>query len=180
MPSANVLAHLPQCQAVAAAIIADSSFSLVMKYLNAPIADPSNINYNEASINYAAARDFFLTVKNPQTNSPYLADTNSWGKDGSNNGLKFLLTLDDGTVIVDTGKSYTDNTIVKFKGKSINENHNTRPEVLQATLTSSGVGTARRYSSTSGDLFQYYAVRLGNTPSDNIGTLRIAYDTVLN
>jgi hypothetical protein len=41
-------------------------------------------------------------------------------------------------------------------------------------LSASGVGTARRYSSSSNAAFQYYAVRLGGSPQANVGTLRIA------
>ena len=165
MPS-NKFSSLSTCQSVLSKVTTDPSFVSITNFMRSPIADPSN---TEVSNNYGKVKDFFVGLTNGKfNNSP---------NDLSNNGIKFLLALDDGTVIIDTGKKLDDNNMEKYKGKSINsDNHNTRPEILQATLSSSGVGSAERFSSSNGDPFQYYAVRLGNGPSANVGTLRVAFN----
>jgi hypothetical protein len=64
-------------------------------------------------------------------------------------------------------------------GNNINENHNTRPEMLLALLSSTGTGFAQRYSTSTQNQVLYYAVRLGTTPEANVGTLRISAPTTL-
>jgi len=137
-----------------------------MGFMQSPIAKTSNKD------NYDALVTFFNQTK-------FLPDGFlDTANDLSNNGIKYLLALDDGTVIIDTGKSKSENnTIDDYIAKSVNlDNHNTRPEILQATLSSSGVGSAERFSSSNGSSYQYYAVRLGNSVNGNIGTLRVAYN----
>jgi len=174
------LATLPQCQYVANAIIADPSFTSVMQFLQ----DPRSAN----TTGYQNVKDFITNVKNPKAVSAgatgnaqkfFFDGTSAWGQasDLSNNGLKIQLILDDGTVILDTGKLDASNNAPDYGKKAINENHHSRPEYLQAMLSSSGVGSALRYSSTNAYSYQYYAVRLGNSPQNNIGALRIAYST---
>jgi hypothetical protein len=58
-------------------------------------------------------------------------------------------------------------------GNNINENHNTRPEILLALLSSGGVGFANRYSSTTSSINAYYAIRFGTVAEANIGTIRV-------
>lgn len=91
------------------------------------------------------------------------------------NGERFLLSIDDGTVAFDTSKTTLVNTYVSFNSKEINENHNTRPEILLATLSSSGIGVSRRYSSSVGNYLQYAAERFGNSTEQNLGTARMSY-----
>jgi len=95
---------------------------------------------------------------------------------------KILLCLDDGTVIVDTSKTTYNifqNYLNKFNpngtsGYAINENHASRPEIQLATLSTSGVGWSSRFSSSDGILYTYYAIRLGTSVNNNLGTIRFA------
>jgi len=92
---------------------------------------------------------------------------------------KILLALDDGTVIVDTSKDNTVNTYSNFTDGSVNVNHNSRPEIINALLNSSGVSSSVRFSTSTSSSFQYYAVRLGNSPQAPLGTIRIAFQSTL-
>jgi hypothetical protein len=47
-------------------------------------------------------------------------------------GSRIVITLPDGTVVVDTSKN--NNTYANFQAKAINENHNTRVAILDAQL----------------------------------------------
>ena len=91
-----------------------------------------------------------------------------------------MLILDDGTVIFDSTKGPAGNTYASYKNKTVNsDNHNTRPEVLNAVLSSSGVGVAARFSSSSGSELKYLAQRMGEAPQRNLGTLRVSQRTIL-
>lgn len=56
----------------------------------------------------------------------------------------------------------------------INENHHSRPEMLMALLSNAGTGYSSRYSSSSGAYYSYYAIRLGISSEQNMGTIRLA------
>jgi len=173
--ASNPYASFISTQTVANQILSDPSFANVNAFLNYP--DPAN-----NPLGYSNAYNLL---------NAYTSKLASNGVSYANNGFKFLLALDDGTVIVDTSKSdnvttnktvgsvasgtsVAPNTAASYGCKLVNENHNSRPEVLNAVLSASGVGSARRYSSSSGSAFVYYAVRLGTSPQANLGTLRIA------
>ena len=66
-------------------------------------------------------------------------------------------------------------TIVPLSTYAINENHQTRPEVLLATLSNSGSGASKRISKSSGQIQQYVALRVGDATETNLGTVRGAY-----
>jgi len=109
---------------------------------------------------------------------------------------RLLLTIDDGSVAIDTSKSASvhvwENFSNKIKisatgstgginftagsagGNLINENHHSRPEMLQALLSKDGNGFSKRYSSSIKAKFVYYAVRMGLTLEDADGILRIS------
>lgn len=173
--ASNPYASFSTTQTIANQILADPSFASITSFLNYP--DPSN------------NADGWLSCYNILERYVNLNASN--GITYSKNGFKFLLTLDDGTVIVDTSKDsksvtttsavgafaagvYHQNSAVSYGNKMVNENHNSRPEVLNSVLSASGVGSARRYSSSSQSAYMYYAVRLGNSPQANVGTLRVA------
>jgi len=59
-------------------------------------------------------------------------------------------------------------------GNYINENHNTRPEMLIALLSNSGIGYAKRFSSTLGYNNLYLAQRIGNFAEENVGSIRLS------
>jgi hypothetical protein len=64
-------------------------------------------------------------------------------------------------------------TVGSAGGNNINENHNTRPEVLLALLSNGGVANAIRYSTSTSTVNFYYAIRFGPVAENNIGTVRI-------
>ena len=147
-------ANLNACQVVLASMVKDAQFN---EYVMGILADPSTSDSN-----------FYDSLSN------YLSGVASANTEQGEKTCKILLALDDGTVIVDTSKG-AQNTLQNYKDKKINENHNSRPEIMNAVLNSSGVASAVRFSSSSTDVFQYYAVRLGNSPQANLGTIRIAF-----
>ena len=55
----------------------------------------------------------------------------------------------------------------------IQENHNTRPEILQSLLSNEGYGTSTRYSDSQNVPAVYYCVRLGNSTENALGQLRV-------
>jgi len=85
--------------------------------------------------------------------------------------FRLLVTTSDGTVAYDISKGAA-NTYDNFLDKTINENHNTRPEILLAVLNSTGTGLSERYSSSSGSKLIHNALRLGSSVNANLGTYR--------
>jgi Flp pilus assembly protein TadG len=153
-------ANLSACQAVFSSMTTKADdprfYNYVMNFLANPSNDP-DVN----GTNYNNLKNYLIEIASANT---------SGGKT-----CKILLALDDGTVIIDTSKP-ANNTIEKYADKQVNsDNHNTRPEIMNAVLNSSGVASALRFSSSSSSAFQYYAVRLGNSTQSNLGTIRIAF-----
>uniref|UniRef100_A0A6C0LMC8 Uncharacterized protein n=1 Tax=viral metagenome TaxID=1070528 RepID=A0A6C0LMC8_9ZZZZ len=87
--------------------------------------------------------------------------------------FRALLAIDDGTVAYDSSKGAS-NTYENFTKGLINENHNTRPEILVAILGNSGVGLSNRYSRSVGAFLKYQATRLGASTQTNLGTYRVS------
>jgi hypothetical protein len=95
---------------------------------------------------------------------------------------RVLITLPDGTVVVDTSKpddppdSTPDvqaNSFQHFKNKTVNENHNTRISILDAQLWPCGLGVERKFSTTDNVSEIYLAERLGPY-LNNEGTARLS------
>ena len=70
---------------------------------------------------------------------------------------RVLITLPDGTVVVDTSKpddptnltpAVQANSFQHFKNKTVNENHNTRTSIFDAQLWPCGLGVERKFSTT--------------------------------
>jgi len=96
---------------------------------------------------------------------------------GTNSTLRILLAVDDGTVAYDSSKGVS-NTYANYTAGTINENHNTRPEIMVAILGNSGVGISNRYSRTSAAFLKYQATRLGSSTQTNLGTFRVSLKDV--
>jgi hypothetical protein len=95
---------------------------------------------------------------------------------------RVLITLPDGTVVVDTSKSddpsdltpdVQANSFQHFKNKTVNENHNTRISILDAQLWPCGLGVERKFSTTDNAFEIYLAQRLGPY-LNNEGTARFS------
>src|SRR5262245_54633548 len=84
---------------------------------------------------------------------------------------RVVLTLPDGTVVVDTSKA--NNTYANFLAKAINENHNSRVAFMEAQQYPCGVAIESKRSSTTGFTESYVAIRLGNH-LDSEGTVRMS------
>ena len=84
---------------------------------------------------------------------------------------RLVITLPDGTVVIDTSK--VNNTYANFLAKAINENHNSRVAILSAQQYPCGLGLESKFSTTDGRLEAYFAIRLGNM-LDSYGTARIS------
>ena len=94
-----------------------------------------------------------------------------------NNG-RVLITLPDGTVVVDTARTDdpananpTGNSYQHFQNKTVNENHNSRVAIMAAQMFECGLAVERRLSTTTGQVETYFANRLG-THLDSVGTVR--------
>jgi hypothetical protein len=109
---------------------------------------------------------------------------------------RVLLTIDDGSVAIDTSKSQSTNIWTNFTnkikigstgsaggiavtagtagGNVINENHQGRPEILIALLSNNGTGFAKRYSSSIGANLLYYSVRIGLSTEQPEGIFRVS------
>ena len=167
MSSFNKNASLYFLESQFSRITSDVSFTTVTTFLNAPFT--ANTTVNGVAVDVSGNYDNLFNF------------LESFVVTNGTNGFNILLALDDGTVIYDSTKgtkvsgSTEGNTLVKYGSKSVNsDNHNTRPEILNAVLSSSGVGSARRFSSSSKAWLHYYAVRLGHAPQENMGTLRVS------
>lgn len=93
-------------------------------------------------------------------------------------GLRVLITLPDGTVVYDSSRPER-NTYANFLAKTVNENHNTRPEIMMAQLSLDGIGVAQRYSSSVNALQTYVALRVTLKQkyyTNNVGTIRFSQD----
>ncbi len=85
---------------------------------------------------------------------------------------RVVVTLQDGTVVVDTSKGAS-NTYVNYIAKKINENHNSRIAILDAQLYECGVGVETKRSTTDNKVESYVAQRLG-TYLESSGTARFS------
>ena len=85
---------------------------------------------------------------------------------------RIVITLTDGTVVVDTGKGAA-NTFADFAAKSINENHNSRLSILDAQLFECGIGLETKRSTTTGVIDDAVAKRLGSYLASS-GTVRLS------
>jgi hypothetical protein len=94
---------------------------------------------------------------------------------------RVVVTLPDGTVVLDTGKPAnltvtpaTGSTLANFKAKTINENHNSRLAILDAQQYPCGFGMETKVSTTLGLQEVAVAKRVGPY-MNSLGTVRISY-----
>jgi opacity protein-like surface antigen len=85
---------------------------------------------------------------------------------------RLVVTLADGTVVVDTGRSALNN-YATYAAKGVNENHNSRVAIMLAQTHVCGLGVETKYSSTDKSNEKYVAIRLG-TYLDSAVTARIS------
>ncbi|MCU1273172.1 MAG: hypothetical protein JWO48_603 [Bryobacterales bacterium] len=93
---------------------------------------------------------------------------------------RLVITVPDGTVVVDTGKPDdpattlpAGNSYQHFQAKTVNENHNSRVAIFSAQQWPCGFGLESKLSTSTGVTEHYVAVRLGNH-LDSIGTARLS------
>ena len=84
---------------------------------------------------------------------------------------RIMITLPDGTVVVDTSR--TNNSFANYKAKAINENHNSRIAFEVAQHYQCGMGLETKRSSSTGSVEAYFAMRLG-PHLDSSGTARMS------
>jgi len=95
---------------------------------------------------------------------------------------RVVVTLPDGTVVLDTSKPDDANNALEsgnsyqhFQSKTVNENHNSRIAILAAQQYPCGAGLERKLSSTTGVTESYLAMRLG-AYLDSYGTARLSVE----
>jgi len=91
---------------------------------------------------------------------------------------RVVVTLPDGTVVYDS-KETVNNTWSNFNGKIINENHNTRPAIMEAQLFNYGKGYESKYSTSTGSQENYAAFRIGGLGA-SLGTIRFSTKATVN
>jgi hypothetical protein len=104
---------------------------------------------------------------------------------GDNSSFRILMTVPDGTVVIDTakgsfnGKVYElgENTWANFKAKTINENHHTRPEFLISILGETGIGAVERYSTSINTYEHLQVTRFGASPQRPYGFVRVGLNS---
>ena len=89
-------------------------------------------------------------------------------------GLRVLITLSDGQVVLDTNKSDSVNTFNNFKAKTINENHNSRVAILTSLLGNAGTGYEEKFSTSDLKFEAYHAQRMGAASSNALGVVRVS------
>jgi hypothetical protein len=118
----------------------------------------------------ATLRTKLAAVRNEATYATLLAEANATAASTANG--RVVITLPDGTVVVDTSKG-ANNTFANFQAKTINENHNSRVAILDAQLFECGIGVETKRSSTTGAIEDGVARRLG-VYLNNAGTARMS------
>ncbi len=116
-------------------------------------------------------RNKLNAVTSQATYAPLLTEANATAATIANG--RVVVTLPDGTVVVDTSKGAA-NTYQNFQDKVINENHNTRVAILDAQIYDCGVGLETKTSSSTGVVEVYLAKRLG-AYLDSAGTVRLSH-----
>lgn len=92
---------------------------------------------------------------------------------------RMLVTVPDGTVVLDTNHTDNDpndktsNSYQHFKDKTINENHNSRVAIFSAQQYPCGRGLETKFSTSDNTNESYLALRLG-VHLDSEGTARIS------
>ena len=89
-------------------------------------------------------------------------------------GLRVVVTLSDGQVVLDTNKSDSVNTFNNFKAKTINENHNSRVAILTSLLGNAGTGYEEKFSTSDLKFEAYHAQRMGAASSNALGVVRVS------
>jgi hypothetical protein len=70
-------------------------------------------------------------------------------------------------------------TIGTAGGNNINENHMSRPEILLACLSNSGIGFSQRYSSSISSFNYYLCQRIGLSTEQPVGYIRLSVPEVV-
>ncbi len=124
--------------------------------------------------------DVLVDVVDQPSYANLLADAISL-KNSIGVGGRVVITLSDGTVVIDTAKS--NNTYANYQGKKINENHNSRIAIADAQMYQCGLGVESKFSSSTQVVETYVARRLGNATNattygasylNSSGTVRVS------
>jgi hypothetical protein len=140
----------------------NNNFQLLAGYLNSSLSSTQNSVNTFFSSQTETNYNLMRTALNDQQTAIYTPV----------NQFRILVSASDGTVAYDGSINDDTNTFSNFLNKTINDNHNTRPEIMVATLNSSGTGLAARYSSSVAKNLLYNANRLGSSVNENVGTYR--------
>ncbi|SJM93043.1 conserved exported hypothetical protein [Crenothrix polyspora] len=160
--------------ALALAIFSAASFNAMAAVECAPQVEAllkSNTTYKKLNTTLAPQVANLTSLLRAVKDQPtYSALLNAVKKTAGSNRL--VITLADGTVVVDTGKSANNNYGI-FAAKGVTENHNSRVAIMLAQTHECGLGVETKYSSTDKSNEKYVAIRLGKY-LDSAGTARIS------
>ena len=131
--------------------------SLVTKFVNAFTTTESEVDYDLA----VTALNASVSICNDICNVLGLTS-------------RILATLADGTVWYDSSRGER-NTYANFKAKTINENHESRYSIRQAMDSYEGVGWEAKFSTSTNNFENYYAVRGGQSPQEIQYVIRLSF-----
>ena len=133
-----------------------------------PIVDSGKCSYNTTTSVNKNQIFSLLSSANGVANGAGNTYVNFGKKIAITNGFFYA---DNTTGPIDGSGNYL--TAGTAGGNSINENHQSRPEILLALLSGTGVGYAQRWSSTTRASNLYIAQRVGVSSEINLGTIRL-------
>jgi hypothetical protein len=147
------LTNVKELEAFAAQTYARGAVLAAQKFL----LNPNNDNYVDMCNSLVASRNGFSAA--------------------GVSGARILVSLPDGTTVFDSSRIGSSdvakqNTLENANAKSINENHNSRLAIIAAMLNQSGVGTEKKYSTSTQGFEQALAHRIGKSQVESQGCIR--------
>lgn len=124
--------------------------------------------------NKVALRANALAINQATTDEQYNTAATTLFDLATNSGNRILVAQPDGRVTFDSSKGLINNTFSKAQSGNINENHNTRPEMMSAQLTCDGRGDSLRFSSSTESNEAYTARVIKPSYGANFGTIRVS------
>lgn len=138
------------------------------------IAGAQNVVINNSGLRVLVAiDDGSVAIDTSKTTNQYVNFNNKIKISSSTVNASNAVTVDG------TSPAAATLTIGTAGGNNINENHMTRPEMLLACLSNSGIGFSSRYSSSLGGFNYYLCQRLGFSTEQPLGYIRLSVPDVV-
>jgi len=184
--------NLSSSQTIGTSTAATASAYTVQNTLETFLNDITQSNYGLLVSAIAGAQNYITNNNNSNLRVLVAIDDGSVAIDTSKTNLNLFANFSNkikissstvnasNAVTVDgTSTNAATLTIGTAGGNVINENHMTRPEVLLACLSNSGIGFSSRYSTSIGGYNYYLCQRLGFSTEQPLGYIRLSVPDVV-